>query len=175
MKILRAATVLALVTIGVGIGYLSAQGDANAASDGLSAQDYADIQQLYWRYNHGADFRDPELFGSAFAEDALFQPGFESDVNGRTEIISFISRGEKGTDSGSRHWNNSWRITLTAEGAQGRVYWLVLDVGSGNPIAGLPGAVQPTHRSTGYYDDVYVKMADGWRIKKRTLNFDEAE
>ena len=39
MKILRAATVLALVTIGVGIGYLSAQGNANAASDGLSAQD----------------------------------------------------------------------------------------------------------------------------------------
>ena len=175
MRTVRAATVVALIGIGVVIGYLSAQGNVSAASDGLSAQDYADIQQLYWRYNHGADFRDAELLASAFTEDGLFQRGLEPYAVGREQIVAVMSRGEKGTDSGSRHWNNSWRITATPEGARGRVYWLVLDVGSGEPLAGVPGAVRPTHRSTGYYDDVYLKTAEGWRIKSRTLNFDEAE
>ena len=56
MRILRIATVAALVGVGVVIGYLAADDGASAASGNLSAQDYADIQQLYWRYNHGADF-----------------------------------------------------------------------------------------------------------------------
>ena len=86
-----------------------------------------------------------------------------------------MSRGEKGTDSGSRHWNNSWHITPSPEGAKGRVYWMVLDVGSGEPIDGLPGGAGWTHRSTGVYEDVYVKTSEGWRIKSRTLNFDKAE
>ena len=32
------------------------------ATSELTAQDYAEIEQLYWRYNHGSDFRDAELF-----------------------------------------------------------------------------------------------------------------
>ena len=55
MRTLRVATVIALVGIGVVIGYFSAQSSVSAASDGLAAQDYADIQQLYWRYNHGTN------------------------------------------------------------------------------------------------------------------------
>ena len=86
-----------------------------------------------------------------------------------------MSRGEKGTDTGSRHWNNGWHIAPSPEGAWGRVYWMVLDVGSGEPVGDLPGVVGWTHRSTGVYDDVYVKAAKGWRIKSRTLDFDEAE
>ena len=173
MRTLRVAIVIALVGIGVAIGYFSAQGNVSAASDGLTAQDYADIQQLYWRYSQGADFGDGELFASAFAEDGLFKPGADGVV-GRDEIAARMSRGEKGADTGRRHWNNAWRITPSPDGARGRVYWMVLDVGSGEPVAGMPGVVGPTHRSTGYYDDVYVKTSEGWRIKSRILNFDEA-
>ena len=43
MRTLRVATVIALVGIGVVIGYFSAQSNVSAASDGLAAQDYADI------------------------------------------------------------------------------------------------------------------------------------
>ena len=46
---------------------------------------------------------------------------------------------------------------------------------SGAPIDGLQGAVEWTHRSTGVYHDVYVKTAEGWRIKSRTLNWDRAD
>ena len=67
-------------------------------------------------------------------------------------------------DRGRRHWNNGWRIVPTADGAEARVYWIVVDVGTGTPI---------TDRS-GYYDDKYVRTADGWRIKERVITFDSA-
>ena len=49
-------------------------------------------------------------------------------------------------------------------------------VGTGDPVTGLPvdGHRGPSFRSTGYYEDVYVKTAEGWRFKSRTLNWDEA-
>ena len=163
MRTRRVATVIALVGIGVVVGYFSAQGNVSAASDGLTAQDYADIQQLYWRYNQGADFRDADLVGLAFTADAVFRPTPELERNGRDEIAAFIGgTAAQGGDAKRRHWNNGWRITPSPEGARGRVYWLVLDV-STEP---------PTHRSTGYYDDVYVRTSEGWQIKSRTLNFD---
>ena len=163
MRALRVATVLGLVGIGVVIGYFAAHGNVSAASEGLSAQDYADIQQLYWRYNQGADFRDSELFVSAFADDAMFRAG-DLALDGADAIT--VWRGERDAggngDNGRRHWNSSYRITPSPEGAKGRVYWLLVDVSSG----------QPEHVGSGYYDDTYVKTSDGWRIKSRILNPD---
>ncbi len=166
MKFLRVVTVVALVGVGVAIGYLSAQSNVSAASDGLTAQDYADIQQLYWRYNHGADFGDADLFVSAFTDDAFVKSSNGQEYVGKKEIDGFISgslaRMPTG-DTGRRHWNNGWRITPSAEGARGRTYWLLLDVGTG----------QPTNDRSGYYEDVYVKTSDGWRIKSRTIFGDD--
>ena len=54
--------------------------------------------------------------------------------------------------------------------------YFVFDVGKGNVVPGLPvdGRRGPEFRSTGVYEDVYVKTPDGWRIKSRTLNWDES-
>ena len=46
--------------------------------------------------------------------------------------------------------------------AEGRVYWMAFD-----PTV-RPLAVA----DTGYYDDIYVKTSDGWRIKERTAHSD---
>ena len=51
-------------------------------------------------------------------------------------------------------------ITPTADGAIGRVYVVMIDVG----IVGKPNAVN----HGGLYDDVYEKTNVGWRFKKRT-------
>ena len=164
MRTLLVVAGITLIGVGAGLGYISAQGTGSASSGALTAQDYADIQQLYWRYNHGSDFRDADLFSSAFTDDAVFKTGPEQEAVGRDAIAAFISQSFAGQvgDTGRRHWNSSWRITPSAEGARGRTYWLVLDVSTG----------EATHSSTGYYDDVFVKTSDGWRIRSRTLNFD---
>ena len=172
----RPLAVVALLGLGVGIGYLSAQerGDRGV----LTAQDRLDIQDLYWRYAQGHDFRDAELVASAFAEDGVFRVSPTRATVGRKEIFESLSGGFAGgpVDSGRRHWQNAWRITPTPEGARGRVYWFALEVGTGDPVTGLPvdGHRGPSFRSTGYYEDVYVKTAEGWRFKSRTLNWDEA-
>ena len=62
-----------------------------------------------------------------------------------------------------RHWTGSWVITPTGEGkARGRVYWMAFDP-----------SVQPLAISdTGFYEDVYERTPDGWRIKERTAHSD---
>ena len=67
-------------------------------------------------------------------------------------------------DNGRRHYNGSWIITPTAGGAKGRAYWLVMDV-SNRP---------PTTVASGYYDDVFTKTANGWKIQSRTLHSDSS-
>ena len=163
MRTLKLATVIGLIGIGVAIGYFSAQSNVSAASDGLTAQDYADIQQLYWRYNHGADFSDGDLFVSAFTDDVVFRAG-SLELNGKGEMMVWRAERDAGGtgDSGRRHWNSSYRVTPSSEGAEGRVYWLLVDVSSGTP----------NHIGSGYYDDVYVETSDGWRIKRRILSSD---
>ena len=156
---------MALVGVGVAIGWTSAPGKAATVAGTLTAQDYAEIQQLYWRYNHGGDFRDSELWLSAFTDDATFTVVGQRTLNGKGELAAMrVERDAGHGDRGRRHWNNGWRIVPTPEGAEVRLYWMVVDVGSGKPI---------TDRS-GYYDDQYVKTADGWRIKERIITFDSA-
>ena len=163
MRTRNLAAAVALVGAGAAIGWIAAPGGAAAAAGTLVAQDYAEIEQLYWRYNHGADFRDADLFLSAFTDDAVFRVG-DREYVGRAELAAMrVERhaGQTG-DTGRRHWNNGWRITRSGDGAAGRTYWLLVDVGSG----------QPNHVASGYYDDVYVKTPDGWRIKSRTISSD---
>ena len=102
MRTLRVALVIALVAAGMVVGYLSGQGRVSAASDGLTAQDYADIQQLYWRYNHGADFTDGQLVASAFTDDAVFSTGLGPDAVGREAIEGHVLVGERLAEEGRR-------------------------------------------------------------------------
>ena len=53
----------------VGVGGVHAQQGTSAT---LTAQDYAEIGQLYAQINHGGDFRDADLWLSAFTDDAVF-------------------------------------------------------------------------------------------------------
>ena len=116
---------------------------------------------------------------STFAEDAVFQTLPGSVLTGRDAIAeSYAQRFAGGSfDSGWRHWQNAWHITPTKEGALGRVYWVALEVATGDPAPvplPLDGVKGPRFISTGYYEDVYVKTAEGWRFKSRTLNWDES-
>ena len=166
MRTRNLAVAIGLVAVGVMVGWIAAPGGGSSAAAGaLMAGDYAEIEQLYWRYNHGADFRDGELFVSAFADDAVFHVG-QQTFSGKEELMAWrVERhaGQSG-DTGRRHWNNGWRIVPTGDGAQARVYWILVDVTGG----------QPNTVRSGYYDDEYVKTAGGWLIKERTINSDAA-
>ena len=165
MRTRNLVAAVALVGAGVAIGWVSAPENAAASAGTLTAQDYAEIEQLYWRYNHGGDFRNSELWLSVFTDDAIFRVAGRRTLSGMEELAAMrVERDAGQGDRGRRHWTNGWRIVPAADGAEARVYWLVVDVGTGTPI---------TDRS-GYYDDKYVKTADGWRIRERAVTFDSA-
>ena len=155
----NAMLVVAGVLVGViGVGWLG-ESPRGAAME-LTGQDYAEIQRLYGLYNQGSDFRDADMWLSAFSDDAVFKSG-----TGETRGQAALRRGRderyqgQTGDNGRRHYNSSFVITPTADGAKGRAYWVVNDV-SGS---------EPTPVSSGYYDDVFVKTSDGWKIASRTL------
>jgi len=126
----------------------------------LTALDYAEIEALYARYNQGSDFRDTGLFLSAFAEDAIMTRD-GGDIAGMEALRADRARRYQGMtgDVGRRHYNGSFLLTSTKDGATARTYYLLLDVTT-RP---------PTMVASGYYQDVFTRTAAGWRIKHRTL------
>lgn len=167
MHRLRVPLAIGVLAAFVSVGWVWAQGRTSSGT--LTGADYAEIQQLYARYAQGTDFMNAERWLSAFTDDASFnpaanQPGSKPHV-GR-EALAKWRAGVFATRKPPyhyRHWNGSWLITPTADGnATGRVYWMAF-----NPTT-RPMAVM----DTGYYDDVYVRTPQGWRIKSREAHSD---
>ena len=140
-------------------GWVNAQ--SNQGSDELTGGDLAEIHQLYSHYNQGTDFGDANRWLNAFTEDAIFRIGEDGEFIGRDEMTewrrqSFAAR--EGRVYTYRHWNSSWIITPDGPGrATGKVYWLAFD----------PSAQTLAISDTGFYEDIYVRTPDGWRIKQR--------
>lgn len=128
-----------------------AQEGAGAA---LTALDYAEIQQLYARYNHAIDGGDAETYASLFVPDGSF-----NNFNGHDALVSFI-KNRKTTNL--RHWNTNLMITGTTEGAKAAVYMMFVDV----------AARPPAITAAGKYEDTLVKTPQGWRFKKRVNQFE---
>ena len=156
--------VVVVLALGTGIGWSSAQQRDSSPAD-LTGQDYAEIYQLYSRYAQGTDFREGELWLSVFTDDAVFQPGANADlVVGMDALRQWRTQNfaARPPERQTRHWNSGWVITPTPGGANGRLYFLGVDVSSGRPALG----------GSGQYEDVYVKTSEGWRIKERRFTSD---
>ena len=156
----RRFTVMMLVGMLAAVGSADAQGGSSGAVMELTGKDYAEIEQLYGRYNQGSDFRDVDLWLSAFADDAVFVVG-GTEYKGTEALREFRTSSFARSEGGPprRHWSSSLVITPTADGAEGRAYYFVMDVSTRPPTIG----------GGGYQEDVFVKTADGWLIQSRTL------
>jgi hypothetical protein len=164
MKNRMTAFIFGVVFGVVGFAWLGAEA-LRGATVQLTGADYAEIERLYGLYNQGSDFRNAEMWLSAFAEDAVFATP-AGETRGQAALRQARQERYQGQtgDNGRRHYNSSFVITPTESGAKARAYWLVNDV-SGR---------EPTAVSSGYYDDTFVKTATGWKIKTRTLHRDPA-
>ena len=127
---------------------------AQSTGGSLTAQDYAEIQQLYARYNFIIDAGDAEGYAALYTPDGSF-----NTFSGRDGLLTFM----KGrTAQNQRHWNTNLMITPSPEGASGAVYLMLIDVGVNPPVI----------RTAAKYADVLVKTPQGWRFKKRQTSRD---
>jgi hypothetical protein len=123
----------------------------------LTTQDYLDIQQLTARYSHALDTGADN--GYAYAD--LFTPdGSAFDRWIGRERIAEIPRWNPHGPRYVRHFAMNHLIEPTADGALGKQYVVVIDIGTDGKASSI--------FLGGQYQDVYVKTANGWRFKSRT-------
>lgn len=156
-RITAAAALLGIVLVGGGQAHAQSGGTAT----NLTAADHAAIRHILTSLNQGADFNDSDLWVSQWTPDGSWtRPDGESFVgHDRLREYRRSTRVPGGGASSRRHWTNGVVLTPTADGATGRTYYMLLNV-----------AAEPfTVASAGHYEDVFVKTADGWRIKQRII------
>jgi hypothetical protein len=135
------------------------------AARGLSPQDYIEIQQLVRKYAWALDGGDNYgyVYADLFTPDGVFV-GMNQGPSGRSyqgrDVLAALARTPAGGPTNQRHFTMNHVITPSADGAIGRAYVVMLDVG----IVGKPNAVN----HGGHYEDEYQKTSAGWRFKKRT-------
>jgi hypothetical protein len=129
-----------------------------AQAANLTPADYAEIEQLYATYNHAIDTGDGDTWAGTFTADGTF-----NTFTGREQLVGFIKQWREKMNGGNRrHWNTNLKVVGTADGANGSVYLMLVDVGTRPPAV----------ISTGMYTDSLVKTAQGWRFKKRLVKID---
>jgi hypothetical protein len=127
-------------------------------ADGLSTQDYIDIEQLYATYNHAIDSGDAQGWAGTFTPDGTF-----NKFAGHEQLVGFIQQWkEKMNGANRRHWNTNLSIRPSTDGASATVMLMLVDVTTKSIVA------------TGMYNDTLVKTASGWRFKSRATKMDAA-
>jgi peptidoglycan hydrolase-like protein with peptidoglycan-binding domain len=145
----------------------------------LKAEDYIEIQQLTARYGYAIDkcTNSGYDYADLYAPDGVFSVTDENGVpaaarfEGRERLAVAAGGGKNGCVDPKTvpdrysvsHLVANLVITPTPEGARGKSYLLV--VGFGDPTAKQAAPVKAYE--WGWYDDVYVKTAKGWRFKSR--------
>ena len=152
----------ALVGAVVVSGWMLARPEAAGT---LTADDRAEIVQLYATMYQGSDFRDADLWLSAFAEDAVFVFPTGDSLEGHDQLMAWRQQsfgGETG-DAKRRHHVPNIRIMPSDDGgATATAYWIELDV----------SASPSTIKGTGTAEDIFVKTANGWKFQNHIVRVD---
>jgi len=123
----------------------------------LTAEDYIEIQQLVFNYPYALDTAANNGFNYAdnFAPDGEF---IRPPTKGRDNLAKLALDQPHGPNF-VRHYLTNLVIEPTADGAMGKQYLVVLDMGE----AGKPGSIF----LGGHYEDIYAKTDVGWKFKRR--------
>jgi hypothetical protein len=130
----------------------------------LTAQEYADINNLYSAYNLLSDGGDPAEFAACFTEDgAMFAEG-KLVRRGRKAHEDFKREDQAGrVGRHRRHWNGSIYLEKVADArVQGKCYLQVFDNNPGQA---------PELIVSGVYVDEIVLTDGEWKFARRDLSY----
>ena len=142
--------------IAFAVGVVSGQ-QRRGTPQPLSTQDLLEIQQLGAKYAYGLDTGADNgyYYANVFTPDGSF-----GKTVGRENLAALAREGGGRLKlRGYQHIVTNVIVEPSAEGAVGSQYIQVLTVGGNGKM--------PAIDHGGRYEDVYVKAAEGWRIKSR--------
>jgi hypothetical protein len=153
----------ALITVCLSLGLFTVAGDAqqkDRKAPALTPLDYIEIQQLAIRYSYGLDTAadSGHLYSDVFTPDGEFVGRQVPLTQGREALARVARSVRKANTQYVRHFITNHVIEPSDEGATGKVYVMVVDCEEWQPSSIYIG---------GHYEDVYVRTAEGWRIKRR--------
>ena len=157
MRKSRIVLVVIAAAIVMGTTWIYAQQRRPGSHVLLSADDYIEIHQLYSFYARDVDPGSTRNASWMFTDDAVAQMGTRR-YSGR-ELKDFYAQVPKNQSAGVRHFNSTYVIVGTPEGARGSSYMMQVERRSEK------GPVEVT--LFGKYEDKFVKTRDGWRFKER--------
>ena len=117
-----------------------------------------DVSDLLVRYAAGIDRRDWTLFRSCFTDDCVADYGSIGRWNGADEITGWMRKTHDPLGH-TLHRITNQAIAASGDAVTARSYVDVIVLGPDN----ARGA-----QACGYYDDVIVRTAGGWKIARRT-------
>src|SRR5262245_32034758 len=127
----------------------------------LTPADYVEIQQLVARYPYGLATvtGNGQMWAGLFTPDGKFIAG-TTRLEGPEQLKAFAWQHRPGQGPlYVRNFSTNISIEPSVEGASGKIFAVVLDIGEG----GKPSAIL----NGGHYDDTYARTSNGWRIKRR--------
>ena len=133
---------------------------------GVSAEDHAEIMNLYAWYNLCSDAGDAEGYAGCFAAAGVLRiDAVGIQLQGREAFVAFKRKDAAGRGGRyRRHWNGSIHLEQLADGAvRGRCYLVAYN--------GTPGEL-PTMADCGVYEDRIVKEDGRWLFAERRITMD---
>ena len=162
MRTSRVLLILVAVGCIAGTTWIYAQQRRPGSHVLLSPEDYMEIQQLYGFYARDVDPGSKRNAEWMFASDGVSQIGTRRYAG--QELKDFYAGVPKNQSGGVRHFNSTYVIVGTPEGARGSSYMMQVE----RRAEGKP----PEVTLFGKYEDRFVKTRDGWRFKERIWTAD---
>jgi len=124
------------------------------------------IRSVVARLAHLADHGDVDEYLGLYAEGGVWQrPSQRERFQGEKELRAIVHKRRKelvqGPEVDSAHCNTTLWIQLHGDGtATAHSYYIFI----------CDGRTAPVVRSTGRYEDQFVKTEGGWKLKSRTVH-----
>ena len=150
--------------IRVGLALLGAAVLCGQQGRVLSAQDYAEIGQLYARYVSAVDsiVDNGAALAGLFTADGVLTDESGKTYTGRDELMAFARTQPGKSPAAARHFVWNVKVDASPRGATGKAYAEVMKLTE----PGRPAAVS----NLGQYWDDLVKTPEGWHIKSRVFH-----
>jgi 3-phenylpropionate/cinnamic acid dioxygenase small subunit len=160
--------------LGLSLLFVTAMVPSQAAADGVSLQERAEILDIISRYSYTWDGRDGAAWVKLFTDDAVLSATFQKTLawthasnKGRLAFIEEFYRSTAGQGLlQTRHYQTNTVLEKQADGSIAARSMFQVSVQ-------FQGEAGPRVANSGVYVDRFVKTADGWKFARRDIMVDQ--